>query len=286
MEDAKLPPRSRVTTTVPRMAIRTISEADYLKAYGDRKLLGKGSYGSAFEVKRATDGKVFVVKEVYPQGRGNIGELFKRASREFEHQQLAMKCDPEGAKYIVRVFDSALLVGSNYTAITILMERMKYSLESVPCFKPEWVSQCFQGLAALHNIGMVHRDIFPRNILIGEWGSPVLVAKLSDFGLSCAEACGGAREFDPGQPEADRAPASKRVDIRNLLYCFQSKIDSKEGQAGKFHLVNPEVSSELVKRLGEVDRLGLAAPRIKPQVSVIDVAHDARWFADFFKSIL
>ena len=68
-----------------------------------------------------------------------------------------------------------------------------------------WVEQIAEGLAEVHACGLLHRDVKPQNILIGDNGQPRLV----DFGLAAPlaseslQAISGSPPYmAPNEPEA------------------------------------------------------------------------------------
>jgi len=86
-----------------------------------------------------------------------------------------------------------------------------------------WFEQVCKGLAAIHAVGLVHRDIKPGNILIGQDGA----AKIADFGIArqvdagrtaCTTTGAAPGTFEYMAPEQLGAPEA--VDSRADLYAL------------------------------------------------------------------
>ncbi len=85
-----------------------------------------------------------------------------------------------------------ILTGRQQTAITLAMELCHTDLHGKSQLtnkrRQEIVRQIFEGLAHLHSVGIIHRDVKPENILITKSG----VVKIAD--LNCS------RSFDKESP--------------------------------------------------------------------------------------
>jgi len=130
------------------------------------------------------------------------------------------------------------------------------------------------GLAAVHAIGLVHRDLKPGNVLLHETLDGRIVPKLSDFGFAIGpETIGGARLTMEGivvgtvkylSPEQGQAlPVDHRSDIFSFAMMVYRLL------TGKVPFDDRNVAQTLLKRIKEP-----APPirKLKPDLPINDEA--------------
>jgi serine/threonine protein kinase len=145
--------------------------------------IGRG--GTAIVHISRSAGGDYAAKCVMP-GRFNTRDLVPRFAREIQNLHAV------SSRYVVPFVDSAY---SDKLSI-LVMEYASSSIyrELYTVGKPEferairWIGQTLEGLAAIHEIGMVHRDVTPKNlllrddsILIGDFGT---VRRLPDLDIT------------------------------------------------------------------------------------------------------
>jgi serine/threonine protein kinase len=132
-------------------------------------------------------------------------------SRKFSHPALRRSVDMRDNRTMLRKPSEAGLVMELFDGTPLEARRPESPLDSVDCF-----IQVAQGLLALHNLGFIHCDLKPNNILLNADG----VAKLIDFGQACPT--GAIKERIQGtpdfiSPEQVRCMAvSPRTDVFNF----------------------------------------------------------------------
>ncbi len=148
-----------------------------------RSPIGEGGVGAVFEAERCSDGQTFAVKVIKP-GKGPGISSAWRLHRE---ARLASSIVHPN---VCRVFEVSLLDdGAPYLVMERLLgETLRTRLKREGALDlPDAVgifTQVLAGLAAAHDLGIVHRDVTPQNIFLlasPQHPSPV---KLLDFGLS------------------------------------------------------------------------------------------------------
>ncbi|EJU06243.1 kinase-like protein [Dacryopinax primogenitus] len=142
------------------------------------KVIGKGAFGEVRLVQKVDTGKIYAMKTLLK------AEMLKRdqlAHVRAERDVLAESNSP----WVVQLFYSF----QDPTYLYLIMEYLpggdlmsmliKYDTfsEDVTRF---YIAECVLAIEAVHNLGFIHRDIKPDNILIDKDGH----IKLSDFGLS------------------------------------------------------------------------------------------------------
>ena len=148
-------------------------------------VIGKGSFGSVTKVKRKTDGKFFVWKEI------SYGRMSEK-----EKQQLVSEVNilrelrhPNIVKYYDRIVDhdiSKIFIIMEFCEggdLAHLIRKCRNESQPLPELKLwEIFSQVAQALHECHRRGrkVLHRDIKPGNIFL----DANLNVKLGDFGLS------------------------------------------------------------------------------------------------------
>jgi serine/threonine protein kinase len=175
--------------------------------------IGEGSSGQVFLARHSTLDIPVAVKVL----RGPIDDRIRRRVKQ-EARLLARINHPN----IVRIWDfceepdrSYLVL--EYVAGMNLAEVLEHDGRMPPSAALEVVAQITEGLSAAQDLGIVHRDIKPGNILLAHDGT----AKLADLGLAVL--------LEPGSPKrshsgsiAYRAPEQARgkVDQRSDIYAL------------------------------------------------------------------
>ncbi|KAF5350198.1 hypothetical protein D9758_007829 [Tetrapyrgos nigripes] len=142
------------------------------------KVIGKGAFGEVRLVQKVDTGKVYAMKSLQK------AEMLKRdqlAHVRAERDVLAEST----SSWVVQLFYSfqdplyLYLIMEFLPGGDLMTMLMKYDVfsEDVTRF---YMAECILAIEAVHNLGYIHRDIKPDNVLIDRHGH----LKLSDFGLS------------------------------------------------------------------------------------------------------
>lgn len=147
------------------------------------RLIGRGGMGAVYAARDLRLEREVAVKVMLGGAFGHEAAL-RRFRR--EAQAVARLNHPN----IVALYDFGELEGGG---AYLVMERvhgvnLRAEMKRVGAFPPaeaaEWFEQMLDGLAAAHELGMVHRDFKPENILGARRPSGALAVKILDFGLA------------------------------------------------------------------------------------------------------
>jgi serine/threonine-protein kinase len=137
----------------------------------ERTAFASGGYADVFRARRLTDGMVFALKRL----RGDDEEARARLRREIQEQRRIAHAN------VMTIVDHA----PDFTWFTMPLAQGTLSelrAQVAPNEIRDLLDEVADGLAAAHELGLVHRDITPRNILrLSEAGASRWV--ISDWGL-------------------------------------------------------------------------------------------------------
>src|SRR6185312_5739653 len=157
------------------------------------RLVGEGGMGQVYEAQHVNINKRFALKLLRPEIVSN-GEAVARFRQE------AWASSSIGHENIIEIEDFATLPsGSVYLAMEFLdgkalSERMREEPPLPFAESLDVMLQVVSGLAAAHDKGIVHRDMKPENIFLGQkYGRPLV--KILDFGIAKVSGAEGNRSL-------------------------------------------------------------------------------------------
>jgi len=143
------------------------------------KVIGKGAFGEVRLVQKIDSGKIYAMKTLIKSEMVKKDQL---AHVKAERDILAESVDTPWVVQLYYSFQDPIylyLIMEFCPGGDLMTMLIKYDTfsEDVTRF---YMAECVSAISAVHNIGFVHRDIKPDNLLIDRDGH----IKLSDFGLS------------------------------------------------------------------------------------------------------
>jgi serine/threonine-protein kinase len=160
--------------------------------YVVRGVLGSGGFAVVYLAEDLSDGGEVALKVLRPE---RVSEAtLRRFRREAEVARQA------ASPHLVEIGDVGVADGSPYLAMEhVRGESLATRLDRGPLEIEAAIAlagQILAGLAALHGRGILHRDVKPENVLLGDDG----VARLADYGLALSPL--GARQTRATASEA------------------------------------------------------------------------------------
>ncbi len=219
-------------------AVRTTSdEEDPLDPFGHlstgaelggryrlERIIGRGACGVVFEASHLVIGKRVAVKCLYPQLRSHPTQV----ERFFQEARIAAQVEHP---HVIKVFDGGDERDTLFLAMELLHgETLADRLERGPLEVMDAVElflKILDGVAAVHDKGVVHRDLKPENVFLARTDDGTEgVPKVLDFGVSKLKAPGGGKELTalgtvmgtPYYMAPEQMLSAKDVDARADVY--------------------------------------------------------------------
>ena len=179
--------------------------------------IAAGGQGAVYRAFDPDSGQILALKVLHSSLTGDRSyiERFRREA------SLAASIDHPN---VVKIFEVGQDDGRHFIALEYLPETLSRVIERGGAMNVDraagFGTQMAEGLAAAHALGIVHRDVKPQNVLIGQDG----VAKVTDFGIARGEllatmtatgaVMGTPHYMSPEQARGDR------VDARSDVYAL------------------------------------------------------------------
>ena len=197
-------PEEKIIENQPSWAGKILSHFKLLR------LIGQGRMGRVIQAEDITLKRIVALKILNKRIPG-VDQQEKVNQFLREARSAALIEHPN----VVRIFEINQYKGWWYIAMELLEENLRRIVEAagpLPPAKACWIiADAASGLAVAHNLGIVHRDIKPTNLMLTRHGR----CKLTDFGL--------VRLDDPNDPFdfTDRAVGSPYFVAPEMLHSRQ-----------------------------------------------------------------
>lgn len=167
------------------------SSYDHLPHVGDvvkdrylvEELIGKGQFGWVFRVKHMWLGRRFAMKVMHPRVAGDPQwvDRFREEARQTSslgHDHIVSVTDFDRCEHLGYFFIMEYIDGVTLSSI------LKRELQPMsPERAIKLIYQACDALAAMHDVGVVHRDLKPGNVMVCEHHGEDFI-KLLDFGIA------------------------------------------------------------------------------------------------------
>ena len=147
--------------------------------YRLRRRIGRGGFAVVYEAEQLSLGRAVAVKMLNPE------QATERDLHRFDRERLLLS-DLSRHRHVVDVIDAGATAHGQPFIVMRLYRRGSLAqtlLDSGPLSPRDVVSvvgKLAGALQAAHNLGVIHRDVKPENVLIADDGEPAL----ADFGIS------------------------------------------------------------------------------------------------------
>src|ERR1700733_6583031 len=154
------------------------------------EVLGKGAMGSVYKARQLSLDKIIALKVMHP----GLAEEPTFAARFKREAKAASRLDHPNS---IRVLDygeeeekgsGLLFIAMEYVEGKSLLGLVQSEWPLAPARIADLLSQALAALAVAHDLGIVHRDVKPENILVAsttsDEGHTVDVVKVCDFGIA------------------------------------------------------------------------------------------------------
>jgi serine/threonine protein kinase len=180
-----------------------LSPGSRLRSYEIISVLGQGAFGITYRARDTTLNRNVAVKEFLPTSlalrEGDVAVMPRSAeltgdflwARERFLQEARTLAKLEDAPSVIRVLDFLQENGTAYMVMALAQgETLGQSIKRVGRLPPSEIERILypllDGLERVHEMGFLHRDIKPDNIVRDESGTPTLI----DFGAARAAMAG------------------------------------------------------------------------------------------------
>jgi serine/threonine protein kinase len=184
--------QDKARTEIARRLFGTASEPHRMGRFVILERLGRGGMGVVYSAYDPVLDRRVALKLLRPRAEGDVEHMRARLHR--EAQALARLSHPN----VVPVYDVGILGEDVFIVMEFVVGK---TLRAWAPGRP-WHEvlaahlQAARGLAAAHAVGLVHRDVKPDNVMVGEDGR----IRVLDFGL--------VRDYEPGL-DAERQAAGE-----------------------------------------------------------------------------